>query len=663
MGVDTSTETATFHRYAVAPIDLYGKHGGAVQSQGRGLRAVLTSIEDWEGFAVEKLHSVFAHDTLNRRLGMRCVEAYKYIGDHGFSKDKGVDAYALLFLTRDDEVEEGDATAPSDDKGQAGDARLQLSMVLHERIEFEATQPEPGMHRRIKWAMSLTENPPEWLRERLPYNPSAALAWAVWIWWHQRSLRHKWRDEATEFVRDRLRELRRRLDLLKGDEHVFMFSALKMHSPEGGSEGSEGEWREHFNTTVLALDILNALDDDIPLTVGAMEAEEFGRGAYRELMLTHRRLQDLRGDSDADELQPPALRKALEEIAGTGGKMPGTLESIDLEEARRGLERHLAVRGPWRSVDAERPREGVGAGRSQPPGSAGFGLGWRDLEDEEHSHALVAVEADTVTLTTSKESHVLEMAALQIALHSVASEFAAASGAILENHHAKPSRERDEAEDELLDSLSDQLLRVTRWRTQLTGWPRAMFERLQATSRLDQNIQAFYNASRESVQRAQIREQKATSKRESDFQRVVTVAGVAFAAIVLGEITISIGEESDVGNTVAVLLGGGALLFGAWLAWSLHEDRPALDKKQRAVFVQSGKGILFIVTGVMLATMLATTLGLPIVEWWWPWPGLPFLCGCLGASAGISLLEVLKREGQLWRRVRAARRWLWKPWF
>ena len=97
----------------------------------------------------------------------------------------------------------------------------------------------------------------------------------------------------------------------------------------------------------LALDILNALDDDIPLTVGAMEAEEFGRGAYRELMLTHRRLQDLRGDSDADELQPPALRKALEEIAGTGGKMPG--RSSPLISKRRAVASNgispCAVRG------------------------------------------------------------------------------------------------------------------------------------------------------------------------------------------------------------------------------------------------------------------------------------------------------------------------------
>ena len=660
--VDASSEKATFHRYAVAPINLYGKRDGAIQSRGGELRARLASIRGWKELAVEDLRPVFAHDTLRSKLGMHCVEAYEYVGRDGFLEgkdDRG--AYAVLFGNRNDEAEESGIQVPPGEDGQGLDSRVALSLVLHERIRLEATDPDPGMHQRIKWVMSLVGKPPEWLRSRLPYNPPVALARAVWLWWYRRSLRHKWRDEATRFVRERYEELRREPDLPQGDEHVFIFSALEMHPSEQGSEGREEDWREHFTTTVLALDILNALDDDIPLTLQAMEAEEFGRGAYRQLMQSHRRLRDLEGDSDADDLVPPALSKAWDEISGTGGEIPGTLESIDLEEAHRGLERYLVIRGPRRLEDGERLRERVGEGGAQPRESAGFGLDWRDLEDERHNHALVAAEADTITLTTSNESHVLEMAALEIALHSVASEFAAASGAILENHRARPSRERDEAEDELLDSLSDQLLRVTRWRTQLTGWSRAIFERLQAASRLDENIQAFYDASRESVQRAQIREQKAASEREGKFQRVVALAGAAFAAVVLGEITISIGEDSDVGNTVAVLLGGGALFFGIWLAWSLHGDRPALGDKQRTVLIRSAKVGPLVLTAFMLATMLATLLGASVGDWWWPWPGLPILCVCVGASAVITLFHLRQREGWLPGLFSAARGRLQKP--
>ncbi len=669
----------TFHRYAVAPIDLYGEHDGAVQSQGSRLKDTLDLNDHWERVGVENLRSVFDNDTLSR-LGMRFEEAYKYVRPHEFLEPEKREAYAVLFGARgatgqeDDKGQEdgkgqetlavirgwltflvertksqGDGKGGEDGKGEEDDPRLQLSLVFREEVPIVATDPEPGMYQRIKWAMSLAEEPPEWIGKRSPLNPPAALARAVWIWWHQRHLRQEWLDEAAGFVRDCHEQLRTELNLLRADEHIFTFGALQMHPTE---KRLEGEWREHFaTTTVLALDILNALDDDIPLTLGAMKAEEFGHGVYRKLMRTHLRLRAAApDDSDPSGLQQRALDEALEEIAGIGreGMSAGTLASLDLETVRRGLERHLAMSGPLRSEGGARAGQGVAQVGSQPRGATGFGLDWHDLEDDEHHHALVAVEADTATLTTSRESHVLEMAALEIALHSVASEFAAASGAILENHQSEQSEERDKAEDDLLDSLSDQLLRVTRWRTQLTGWPRAMYERLQATSRLDENIQAFYDASRESVQRAQIRRQKDDRERESNFQRVVTVAGVAFAAVVLGEITISIGQQTEVGNTVALLLGAAAALFGVWLAWALNDDSPRLEGRFRTGLVLLGKGGLAALTFVMLADYF-DWLSIPhFREGWWPWPGLPLLGAFFGATSVILFLWLLRLFGFAW---------------
>ena len=103
------------------------------------------------------------------------------------------------------------------------------------------------------------------------------------------------------------------------------------------------------------------------------------------------------------------------------------------------------------------------------------------------------------------------------------------------------------------------------------------------------------------------------------------------------------------------------MFFGIWLAWSLHGDRPALDDKQRAVLIRTGKVVPLILTAFMLATILATVLGASVGEWWWPWPGLPILCVCLGASAVITLFHLRQREGWLRGLFGAARGWLQKP--
>ena len=166
---------------------------------------------------------------------------------------------------------------------------------------------------------------------------------------------------------------------------------------------------------------------------------------------------------------------------------------------------------------------------------------------------------DTVLLTTTNGESIGELVAMEVALQSAWSIFASATEAILtidEEH-----RSDDAFEDGLLDRLSKQLLRVANWQIQLSDWQRGVFSRLRETSRLDKNIDDFYEASAESVRRSEVVREKERAEREKRFHWAATVAGLALAAVVLGEITISIAgapsESGEVQRSVAVFVSVG----------------------------------------------------------------------------------------------------------
>ncbi len=178
-----------------------------------------------------------------------------------------------------------------------------------------------------------------------------------------------------------------------------------------------------------------------------------------------------------------------------------------------------------------------------------------------------------------------------------------------------------------------------------------MFERLLETSRLNEHIDAFYRASRESVARAQIVSEKKRAEREKKFQTGVAVAGVTLAAIVLGEITISIASgtanTTDGGRveaSVAILVMTGALFISPWLIISTMEE---WSLRWRSWGVLAGGAFLMPELLAFGRWWLKSKSWSPLDfdpnslpaffvfgDFWWLWPGLPLLGLTMGAAVG-----------------------------
>ena len=275
---------------------------------------------------------------------------------------------------------------------------------------------------------------------------------------------------------------------------------------------------------------------------------------------------------------------------------------------------------------------------------------------------------DTALLATTNKDSIRELVAMEVALQSVWSKFASATQAVLKVHEERRVDDLKESlsvaafEDRLLDKLSDQLLRVANWQIQLSEWQRAMFARLRQTSRLDQNIDDFYGASAESVRRSEVVRDKERAEREKRFQGAATIAGLALAAIVFGEITISIaagggavgevdGAAGEVERTVAVLGFAGTLglaflfVLHTFEYWS-QEYRWVVGTAGLLLLVAmaaSGLPLLFSKIGIDIPTPPEDTAQWLFTRAWWPWPGLPLLGLTGGSFAGVLLAWVRAR--------------------
>lgn len=375
-------------------------------------------------------------------------------------------------------------------------------------------------------------------------------------------------------------------------------------------------WREHFPTTAHALHILNAVDDDVPSSRDAIYAEPFRKGVYRDLVQTNINLRELAHsdqliDTDTGRLSAEFMRIADETVA--------KLSSFDLEGVRRGLVDHRLLKHQQPEAD------------------------WHDLQDD-HEHLLLLAEPDSVTLATADHRHIDELVAMEIALQSAWNKFEHLSWNL--NEILEDTSRKDIDEDKALRELSELALTVAGWRTRLAGWRRIALQHLRDTSKLDENIDDFFKASEEYVRHAAV-------ARDKRFQRVVTVAGIALAAVVLGEITISIagaggaqaGAPRSVEASVSVLVAIGAGLVSLLLVASTFADW----SRQWQTWGARGGAFFF---GVMVSAFFVSTVPRfdTIKLWlfgdfWWPWPGLPLL----GLTAGFV-------TGSAWSWLKARRK-------
>ena len=401
------------------------------------------------------------------------------------------------------------------------------------------------------------------------------------------------------------------------EEYAFVFAAVDL-----GGDGARQVLRkiDLFRTVLSCMELLEEIG----------EVDVFSEGSMQELRSFLRR--------EFEGLAPETIRKAqrsrydrLRDPTKQSGSVVDMLRAIDAQDGGHGvsglrrLRQDLAEAAlPHRDYQPERKGE------------------WSD----EHllpSATLKSGETrwlrarwDTVVLATTNESSIRELVAMEVALQSAWSKFASATGAILMIH--EENRPGDAFEDGLLDRLSDQLLRVANWQIQLSDWQRGVFSRLRETSRLDKNIDDFYEASAESVRRSAV-------VREKRFQRAATIVSVALAAIVLGEITISIAgegnEEGGVESTVAILVSIGTGVLALWFVLQTFGD-----------WRRWQQFVVWCAALLLLAAMAASEpplLGIDIPnqpreiaqqlfpEPWWPSAGLPLLGLTGGSFAGVSI--------------------------
>ena len=627
-----------------------------------------------------------------------------------------------------------------------------LCFVYHSTTGIATSHPaDTSLYERIQWAISISESPPQWVRDALPYNSLGALYRAAWMWMYQRYIWKQWAPESAvvtpesgasrpsptipgfagrneRMIEERLwTELQSNsglanvVELIRRDHpRVFTFSALQIESgsdgtwPEVGESDGDGpeerqsldhQWREHFSTTAYALDLLNTLADGVHLSKSALR--ELGDDSvYPTLQQLHLGLRELMSDEALENPAASLSGPRFEQV--TRGIVDG-LSRLDLEQVRRHLAKHQPLR-------AREERE------VQPE--------WLDVQDGD-DHLFVQAGPDSVIITTAKRDHIDEIVAMEIALQSGWNSFARASGRVLEAHEPDtatpgdaasesgagegtkdgPAEQRRQADDQaheresapsgdavgesdigrasqnsqaeqhravrrwgptliawlrpqaddqldpsaeedaILDAMSDQLLRVTRWRAQISGWRRVAFERLREASGLDQNIDAFYRASREAVERTEMRREKVRADQQRKFQAAVTLAALALAAVVLGEIAISIGgaeneTEKAVSNAAAWIVGLGLVLI-AWLIAQSLSDRPSsVSRGVGWVWERTSENIAALLLVGLVAAFLYETLG------GGPAQGAPEWVGRGVASLGVAMAFGLAlqawRERQPW---------------
>ena len=505
------------------------------------------------------------------------------------------------------------------------------------------------MYLRSRWALSLSKTAPAWIDEHVPRNPESALYRAVWLWIYRRYRQRSWSEGIREHslgIADKVRSFAREftieesgahraapdeghgaardqtLELIQTDElRVFAFGAWDESSMSDFSSSIEwaevgaGErvdryrelWRDHFPTTARALDILDAIDDEVP-PLNARHAPGF-EGVYDDILQTSADLRGLLGRGGG-ELSAPGL---VDEDAFTRvtKDIVERMSSWNLQAVLGAIVEHRDVRRDQYPIRSE----------------------WYDIPDGDNRLLLLAQD-ESLEVATVLTGHIDDIVAMEIALQSVWNKFENLSWNL--DVILKDTERTDITEGEALRQLSELALRVAGWRTRLSGWQRAALQHLRSASRLDENIEAFFKASEEYVRRESLLREEQQANRERRFQRVVTTAGISLAAIVLGEITISIAGASGAGRveaSVATLVAIGSVLICPWLVASTFEDWSPWWKSWGVLI-----GVAFLAAqGSGLASWASWVDSAPAFylfgTFWWPWPGLPLL----GLSAGAAL--------------------------
>lgn len=196
---DTATggrerEHATFHLFAVAPIELYVDGASAV------VQNLFENGSEWKKWEDETFFGQSPRPTtqegvtgrassLLTDLDMELLETY-YRAESVEIGGQSVRAYAVFF---------------GNPHKLTSASRTGLCLLLHAQHELETGQADAKMYHRIRWALSIADEPPRWLQEVLPFNPQGALYRATWIWIYQRYMQRQWRDGTRAFAREHTR--------------------------------------------------------------------------------------------------------------------------------------------------------------------------------------------------------------------------------------------------------------------------------------------------------------------------------------------------------------------------------------------------------------------------------------------------------------------------
>ena len=462
-----------------------------------------------------------------------------------------------------------------------------VCFVFHTTSRLTTGTSDARMYLRSRWALSLSETAPSWVQEHVPVNSESALYRAVWLWIYRRYRQRSWSDAIRERavnLSDQIRSFAEEfaveetgtgapaideqgatsdqtLELIQTDAlRLFAFGGWDESSMSGFSSdiewaevGSDAQvdryremWRDQFPTTARALDILDAIDDEVP-ALNTRHAAEF-HGIYDDILQTSADLRGLLGQAGSG-LNAPAL---IDEDAFTRvtKDIVARMSSWNLHEVLGAIAEHRDVRRHQYPIRSE----------------------WYDIADGDNRLLLLARE-ESLEVATVRTRHISDIVAMQIALQSVWNKFEHLSWNL--DVILRDTERTDITEGEALRQLSELALRVAGWRTRLSGWQRAALRHLRSASRLDENIEAFFKASEEYVRHESLLREAQQANRERRFQRVVTIAGISLAAIVLGEITISIAGETGDGRveaSVATIVAIGGAFICPWLVASTFED-------------------------------------------------------------------------------------------
>jgi hypothetical protein len=613
----SASAAAALHLFAITPIELYRPN--LTESVRRGL----SSSSGWKVDETSDL-SKSIEDTITRLSLKQSGPAYVTEELIPSTQDRVI-VHAIL-------VETG------------------VCLLFHTTSRLTTGTRDARTYLRSRWALSLTETPPGWVEEQLPRNSESALYRAVWLWIYRRYRQRWWADaihdlavslsaQIMAFAEDldgeesdaRARAHRaegratqdQTLELIQTDAlRVFAFDAWDESSMAGFSSeiewaevGSDERvdryremWRDHFPTTARALDILDAIDDEVP-PLSARHAAEF-RGIYGEILQTGTDLRGLLGQGGHD-LNVPGL---LDEGAFTlvTRDIVARMSSWNLQEVLGAITEHRDVRQHQYPIRSN----------------------WYDIPDGDNRLLLLARD-ESLEIATVRTGHINDIVAMEIALQSAWNKFEHFSWNL--DIILRDTERTDITEGEALRQLSELALRVAGWRTRLSGWQRATLQHLRSVSRLDENIEAFFKASEEYVRRESLVREEQQAERERKFQRVVTMAGIALAAIVLGEITISIAGGSGSGRveaSVATIVAMGSAFICPWLVASTFDDWSPWWKSWGVVV-----GFAFLAGQVSgLARWAGWVDEAPAFylfgAFWWLWPGLPLLGLSVGAALG-----------------------------